>query len=40
MTQIAKIVEKIKNKKYEFSRHAVDQSIIRDIDVFEMSRLF
>ncbi len=36
MTQIAKIVEKIKSKKYEFSRHAVDQSIIRNIGVFEI----
>ena len=38
MTQIAKIVAKIKNKKYEFSRHALDQSIIRDISVPEIEQ--
>ena len=38
MIQIEKIVEKIKHKKYEFSRHAVDQSIIRDIGVSEMEQ--
>lgn len=38
MIQIAKIVEKIKHKKYEFSRHALDQSIIRGIGVSEMEQ--
>ena len=38
MTQIAKIVAKIKHKKYEFSRHALDQSIIRDISVPEIEQ--
>jgi len=38
MTQIAKIVEEIKHKKYEFSRHALDQSIIRGIDIPEMEQ--
>jgi len=38
MVQIAKIVEKIKHKKYEFSRHALDQSIIRGIGVSEMEQ--
>ena len=38
MNQIVKIVAKIKNKKYEFSRHALDQSIIRDISVPEMEQ--
>ncbi len=36
MVQIEKIIEKIKSKQYEYSRHAMDQSIIRDIDVAEM----
>ncbi len=36
--QIAEIVENIKNKKYEFSRHAVDQSILRNIDVSEIEQ--
>jgi len=38
MTQIIKIVDKIKHKKYEFSRHALDQSIVRDISVSEMEQ--
>lgn len=36
MTQIEKIVEKIRQKKYVFSKHALDQSIIRGIGVPEM----
>ena len=38
MTQIAKIIENIIHKKYEFSRHALDQSIVRDIGVLEMEQ--
>jgi len=38
MTQLERIVTKIKNKEYEFSRHALDQSIIRDIGIPEMEQ--
>lgn len=38
MTKIAKIIEKVKLKKYEFSKHALDQSIIRNIGVLEMEQ--
>ena len=38
MSEIAKIVAKIKSKKYEFSKHAVDQSILRDISVSEIEQ--
>lgn len=38
MTDIAEIVSKIKNRQYEFSKHAVDQSIVRDISVPEMEQ--
>ncbi|MBC8174941.1 MAG: DUF4258 domain-containing protein [Candidatus Marinimicrobia bacterium] len=38
MIELAKIVEKIKSKQYEFSKHAVDQSIIRNISVSEMEQ--
>ncbi len=36
MTLIREIREKIKERVYEFSKHAVDQSIIRDISVSEL----
>ena len=38
MIEIAKIVAKIKGGEYEFSKHAVDQSIVRDISVSEMEQ--
>lgn len=38
MTQLERIAAKIKNKEYEFSRHALDQSIIRDIGIPEMEQ--
>lgn len=38
MTEVAKIAAKIKGKKYEFSKHAFDQSIVRDIGVLEMEQ--
>jgi hypothetical protein len=36
MATIQEIRIKIKSRQYEFSKHAVDQSIIRDISVTEM----
>jgi hypothetical protein len=36
MTMIHEIRVKIKRRQYEFSKHAVDQSIIRDISVAEL----
>ena len=36
MTMIDEIRIKIRTRQYEFSKHAVDQSIIRDISVAEM----
>lgn len=36
MALIEEIREKIKERFYEFSKHAVDQSIIRDISVAEL----
>jgi len=36
MYLLDKIKEKIRQHKYEFSRHAVDQSIIRNISVAEI----
>jgi len=36
MSLIQEIREKIKERLYEFSKHAVDQSIIRDISVAEL----
>ena len=36
MTMIHEIRIKIKRRQYEFSKHAVDQSIIRDISVAEL----
>ena len=40
MTEIEKIVSKIKLKQYEFSKHALDQSITRDISVSEIEQAF
>ena len=36
MAMIHKIRSKLKKRQYEFSKHAVDQSIIRDISVMEV----
>lgn len=36
MTLISEIRAKIEKRQYEFSKHAVDQSIIRDIGVAEL----
>ncbi len=36
MANISKIVTKIKNREYEFSKHSVDQSIFRNIKVSEI----
>lgn len=36
MALIQGIRAKIKQRRYEYSKHAVDQSIIRDISVFEL----
>jgi hypothetical protein len=36
MTLIREIRAKVKHRQYEFSKHAVDQSIIRDICVEEL----
>ena len=36
MALIHEIREKIKQRHYEFSKHAVDQSILRDISVAEL----
>ena len=36
MALIEEICAKIKQRRYEFSKHAVDQSIIRDISVAEL----
>jgi hypothetical protein len=36
MAVINEIRAKVKRRQYEFSKHAVDQSIIRDISVAEM----
>jgi len=35
---VAEIQEKIRARKYEFSKHAVDQSIWRDISVAELQQ--
>ena len=40
MALIAEIREKIEAEQFEFSRHAVDQSIIRRITVQEVRELF
>jgi hypothetical protein len=36
MGMLEEIRRKVKQRKYEFSKHAVDQSIIREISVVEM----
>ena len=36
MVKLEKIKEKILARQYEFTKHAVDQSIIRDISVVEL----
>ncbi len=36
MDILAEIQEKISLRQFEFSRHALDQSILRDINVFEV----
>ncbi len=38
MTEIEKIVAKIQRRDYEFSRHALNQSIIRDVSVSEIEQ--
>ena len=38
MTEIDKIVTKIKGREYELSKHAVDQSIIIDIGASEIEQ--
>ena len=38
MIDLAELVSKIKNKQYEFSKHALDQSIVREISVSEMEQ--
>ncbi len=40
MPDLNKIVRKIKAKKYEFSKHALDQSILRGIRVSEIEFAF
>ena len=38
MSDIVAIVTKIKKRQYEFSKHAVDQTIVRDISVSEIEQ--
>jgi hypothetical protein len=38
LTEIKQITDKIKLKLYEFSQHALDQSIIRNISVAEIEQ--
>ena len=38
MSDIGAIVTKIKKRQYEFSKHAVDQTIVRDISVSEIEQ--
>lgn len=38
MTMIEEIQNKIRQRRFEFSKHAVDQSIIRDISVAEVEQ--
>lgn len=38
MSLLDEIRQKIDDQQYEFSKHAVDQSIIRDISVNELER--
>jgi len=39
MSMLEEIQNKILQRQYEFSKHAVDQSIIRDISVVEMEEV-
>lgn len=39
MSDIIAIVKKIKRRQYEFSKHAVDQAIARDISVSEVEQV-
>ena len=39
MSDIGAIVTKIKKRQYEFSKHAVDQTIVRDISVSEIEQV-
>jgi hypothetical protein len=38
MTLLDEIKQKILDQQYEFSKHAVDQSVIRDISVYELKQ--
>jgi hypothetical protein len=38
MNDIVAIVKKIRNRQYEFSKHAVDQTILRNISVSEVEQ--
>jgi len=38
VTMIEEIQNKIRQRRFEFSKHAVDQSIIRDISVAEVEQ--
>jgi hypothetical protein len=40
MERLNRIREKIRRRKYEFSKHAVDQSIVREISVTELEEVF
>ena len=40
MEQLEELVEKVRSDLFEFSKHAVDQSIIRDISVREIKEAF
>lgn len=40
MALINELAEKVRVEQYEFSKHAVDQSIIRGISVQEMQEVF
>ncbi len=40
MVDVSKIVEKIQNRQFEFSKYAIDQSIIKEISVSEIEQVF
>ena len=40
MVDVSKIIEKIQNRQFEFSKHTIDQSIIREISVSEIEQVF
>jgi hypothetical protein len=40
MALLDEIQDKIARRQYEFSRHAVDQTILRNITVFELEQAF